>query len=66
MRDFNFEEPPAGDAATDISTECQRQLLPLVHEIVRAASAVGWNQSDVLLALAEIAWDMYEEGRRDL
>ncbi|MBM7043722.1 MULTISPECIES: hypothetical protein [Rhizobium] len=66
MVKFNFGEPPAGDAAADISTECQRQLLPLIDEIVRAAVAAGWNQKDVLLALVDLSWDLYEDRRGDL
>jgi hypothetical protein len=62
---FNFDGPPVGDAAVDISAECQRQLLPLVREIVQAAVAAGWSQDDVLLAFVELAWDLYEK-RRDL
>jgi hypothetical protein len=65
MVEFNFDAPPVGDAATDISTECQRQLQPHVREIVRAAVVAGWNQKDVLLALVELAWDLYEERRFD-
>jgi hypothetical protein len=61
--EFNFAEPPVEDADIDISIECQRQLAPIVHEIVQMA---GWNRKDVLLALADLAWDLYEEGRDDL
>jgi hypothetical protein len=66
MVEFNFDGPPVGDAATDLSSECQRQLLPIVQETVRAAVAAGWNQKDVLLALVELAWDLYETHREDL
>jgi hypothetical protein len=66
MVGLNFEKPPVGDATTDISTECQRQLLPLIDEIVQAAVAAGWNQNDVLLALVELTWDLYEDRRADL
>lgn len=66
MVGLNFEGPPAGDAVTDISTECQRQLLPLIDEIVQAAVAAGWNQKDVLLALVELTWDLYEDRGADL
>jgi len=66
MVKFNFGEPPADEAAADISTECQRQLRPLVDEIIQAAVAAGWNQKDVLLALADLAWDLYEDRRCDL
>lgn len=66
MVKFNFSEPPAGDAAVDISTECQRQLLPLIDEIVCTAVAAGWNQKDVLLALVDLSWDLYEDRRGDL
>ncbi|CAN7703068.1 hypothetical protein LJR251_005683 [Rhizobium rhizogenes] len=64
--EFNFAEPPVEDADIDISIECQRQLAPIVHEIVQMALAAGWNRKDVLLALADLAWDLYEEGRDDL
>lgn len=66
MVEFNFEKPSVGDAATDISTECKRQLLPLIHEIVGAAAAAGWNRKDVLLALVDLTWDLYEDRRCDL
>ncbi|ACM30131.1 hypothetical protein MOV66_31210 [Agrobacterium sp. SHOUNA12C] len=66
MVEFNFTEPPAGDAAADISSECQRQLLPVVQEMVESAVVAGWNQKDVLLALVDLAWDLYEKRRGDL
>ncbi|MBB3609426.1 hypothetical protein [Rhizobium sp. BK602] len=66
MVEFKFGEPPVGDAADDISTECQRQLQPIINQIVQAAVAAGWNQKDVLLALVETAWDLYEKRRGDL
>lgn len=65
MMKFNFDRPPVGDAV-DISAECQRQLLPLVREIVQAAVAAGWSQDDVLLAFVELTWDLYEKRRDDL
>ncbi|MEZ2221748.1 hypothetical protein [Rhizobium sp. RCC_161_2] len=65
MADFNFDEPPAADAAIDIATECQRQLRPLVHDILQAAVVAGWSQKDVLLALVDVAWDLYEDRRGD-
>lgn len=65
MVEFNFNEPPAGDAAADISSECQRQLLPIVQEMVQAAVVAGWNQKDVLLALVDLGWDLYENHRDD-
>lgn len=64
MMKFNFEGPPVGGG--DISAGCQRQLLPLVSEIVQAAVAAGWSQDDVLLALVELSWDLYEKRRGDL
>ncbi|WP_404927707.1 hypothetical protein [Mesorhizobium sp. ORM16] len=63
---FNFDGPPVDQSAVDISMACQRQLLPLVREIVQAAVAAGWNQDDVLLGFVELAWDLYEERRDDL
>ncbi|TPK75657.1 hypothetical protein FKO01_10535 [Mesorhizobium sp. B2-3-3] len=63
---FNFDGPPVGDDALDISVECQAQLLPLIREIVQAAVAAGWSQDDVLLAFVELAWDLYEKRRGDL
>jgi len=63
MMKFNFEGPPVEDG--DISAGCQRQLLPLVREIVQAAVAAGWNQDDVLLAFVELTWDLYEKRRAD-
>ncbi|MFB9981792.1 hypothetical protein ACFSQQ_25115 [Mesorhizobium kowhaii] len=64
MVKFNFDRPPVGDAA-DMSAECQRQLLPLLREIVQAAVAAGWNEEDVLLGFVELAWDLYEKRRSD-
>ncbi|PZV39956.1 hypothetical protein B5V02_02640 [Mesorhizobium kowhaii] len=61
---FNFDGPPAGDAV-DMSAECQRQLLPLLREIVQAAVAAGWSEEDVLLGFVELAWDLYEKRRGD-
>lgn len=66
MVEFNFDKPPVGAAAADITTEFQRQLLPLVNEIVRAAVAAGWNRKDVLLALVDVGWDLYENSGKDL
>ncbi|WP_374190711.1 hypothetical protein [Rhizobium rhizogenes] len=63
--EFNFDEPSVGDAAADISIKCQRQLLPFVQEIAQAAVTAGWNQKDVLLAIVDLAWDLYEERRDD-
>ncbi|AGB74170.1 MULTISPECIES: hypothetical protein [Rhizobium] len=62
MVEFKFSEPPRGKAE-DLSSECQRQLQPIVSEIVQAAAAAGWNQKDVLLAMVDVAWDLYEKGR---
>lgn len=64
MMKFNFESPPAGDAV-DVLAECQRQLLPLVREIIQAAVAAGWSQEDVLLTFVELTWDLYEKRRGD-
>ena len=66
MVKFNFDGPPVDDETVDTSAECQRQLLPLVHEIVQAAAAAGWNRDDVLLAFVELAWDLHENRRDDL
>ncbi|MEI9419717.1 hypothetical protein O7A70_00785 [Mesorhizobium sp. Cs1299R1N1] len=62
MMIFNFEGPGDGD----MSPDCQDQLLPLINGIVQAAVAVGWNRDDVLLAVVELAWDLYENRRGDL
>jgi hypothetical protein len=64
MVKFNFDGLPAGDAV-DMSAECQRQLLPLLREIVQAAVAAGWSEEDVLLGFVELAWDLYEKRRGD-
>lgn len=66
MVKLNFDGPPVGDAAADISGECQRQFLPVICEIVRAGVAAGWREEDVLLALVELAWSLYEKQRSDL
>ncbi|MGZ9719546.1 hypothetical protein [Rhizobium miluonense] len=66
MVEFKFSDPPLGNGTDEISSECQRQLLPIVNEIVRAAAAAGWNEKDVLLAMADVAWDLYEKRRGDL
>ncbi|WP_214472116.1 hypothetical protein [Mesorhizobium sp. dw_380] len=63
MMRFNFEGPPMGRPGIDMSAECQRQLRPLIREIVQEAVAAGWNQDDVLLAFVEVAWDLYEQRR---
>ncbi|CAN7363685.1 hypothetical protein [Mesorhizobium sp. LjRoot246] len=62
---FNFDGPPGDDADIDISAECQRQLLPLIREIVQAAVAAGWSEEDVLLGFVDLAWDLYENRRDD-
>ncbi|MBZ9807315.1 hypothetical protein LB542_13120 [Mesorhizobium sp. BR1-1-9] len=62
---FNFDGPPVDESEADIPLACQRQLLPLVGEIVEAAVAAGWDKDDVLLAFVELAWDLYEKGRGD-
>jgi hypothetical protein len=65
MMQFDFDGPPMGYAAINLSTECERQLLPLLYEIVEAAVAAGWSRDDILLALVELTWDMYEERSGD-
>jgi hypothetical protein len=62
MARFDFGSPPTGDAQ-DLLTECERQLLPVVNEIVQSAVAAGWNKEDVLLALVDLSWELYEEHR---
>lgn len=64
MVEIKFNEPPRGNAK-DLSSECQRQLKPIVSEIVEAAAAAGWNEKDVLLAMVDVAWDLYEKRRDD-
>jgi hypothetical protein len=63
---LKFDGPSVGEAAACTSADCQRQLLPLVGEIVRTAVAAGWSEEDVLLALVELAWDLHEKRRGDL
>lgn len=65
MVELKFDKPPLGNSADDIASECRRQLQPIVHEIVRAAVAAGWDRKDVLLAIADVAWDLYERHRGD-
>lgn len=60
---FDFSGPPTGDAASDVLAECERQMRPVIHEIVQSAAVAGWNPDDVLLTLVEISWDMYENRR---
>lgn len=61
---FDFDSPPSGDAVNP-SAECERQLRPLIAEIVESAVAAGWSADDVLLTLVELSWDMYEQRRGD-
>ena len=63
---IDFDSPPAGNGDVNLLAECERQLLPLVRGIVDAAVAAGWSQEDVLLAMVELSWDMYEKRRGDL
>ena len=66
MVGFDFDSPPADSAEVNLSAECERQLLPLVRGIVDAAVAAGWRREDVLLAMVELSWDLYEKRRGDL
>jgi hypothetical protein len=66
MVGFDFDSPPADSAEVNLSAECERQLLPLVRGIVDAAVAAGWSREDVLLAMVELSWDLYEKRRGDL
>jgi hypothetical protein len=66
MVGFDFDSPPADSAEVNLSAECERQLLPLVCGIVQAAVAAGWSREDVLLAMVELSWDLYEKRRGDL
>ncbi|TRC97465.1 hypothetical protein FJV76_00725 [Mesorhizobium sp. WSM4303] len=66
MVGFDFDSPPADSAELNLSAECERQLLPLVCGIVEAAVAAGWSREDVLLAMVELSWDLYEKRRGDL
>jgi len=66
MVKFNFDGPPIGDDAADISAECHRQFLPLLREIVRDGVAAGWSEEDILLTLLDLAWDLYEKRRGEL
>ncbi len=65
MGRFDFRSPPTASDDINLSAECERQLLPLVREIVEAAVAAGWSQEDVLLAMVELSWDLYEGRRGD-
>lgn len=65
MGKFDFDGPPAGDGTGDLATECERQLRPLILQIVQSAEAAGWSRKDVLLAIVELAWDLYEGRRAD-
>ncbi|WP_202308992.1 MULTISPECIES: hypothetical protein [unclassified Mesorhizobium] len=60
---FDFGSPPAGDADGDLLAECERQLCPILNEIVQSAVEAGWSREDVLLTLVELSWDMYEKTR---
>ncbi|MBA1142000.1 hypothetical protein [Mesorhizobium neociceri] len=66
MVGFDFDSPPADSAEVNLSAACERQLLPLVCGIVEAAVAAGWSREDVLLAMVELSWDLYEKRRGDL
>lgn len=66
MIKFNFDGPSVDNADAGLSAECQGQLLHFIDEIVRQATASGWKEDDVLLALVEVAWDRYEKRRGDL
>jgi hypothetical protein len=66
MVGFHFDSPPADSTEINLSAECERQLLPLVCGIVEAAVAAGWSREDVLLAMVELSWDLYEKRRGDL
>jgi hypothetical protein len=63
MAKFDFSSPPTGPDSNQLLVECERQLRPLVDEIVQAAVTAGWSVEDVLLSLVELSWDMYEERR---
>lgn len=65
MVKFDFDNSPLGNAV-DPSVECERQLRPLIIEIVESAVAAGWSADDVLLTLVELSWNMYEQHRGDL
>lgn len=65
MGKFDFDSPPVADGTEDLAAECERQLRPLILEIVQSAEAAGWSRKDVLLAIVELAWDLYEERRAD-
>ncbi|HWK66574.1 MAG TPA: hypothetical protein VNS34_16725 [Rhizobiaceae bacterium] len=62
---FNFKGPATDEDGSDVLAECERQMRPVVHEIVQSAVTAGWSPDDVLLTLVEISWDMYES-RREL
>ena len=66
MVKFDFAGPPAENENDELLVECERQLRPLVDDIIQAAVTVGWSREDVLLSLVEVSWSMYEESRDGL
>lgn len=65
MMELNFAPAPQSEDADDLARECQRRLQPIIKEVVRTAVVAGWSESDVLLAMADLAWDLYERCRSD-
>lgn len=63
--ELNFARPPQSNDANDLAGECQHLLQPIIREVVRTAVAAGWSERDVLLAMADVAWDLYEGRRSD-
>ncbi len=63
--ELNFTPASQSEDVDDLARECQRRLQPIISEVVRTAVAAGWNESDVLLATAEVAWKLYEGYRSE-
>ncbi len=63
--ELNFPPAPQSEDTDNLAKECQCCLQPIINEVLRTAVAAGWSESDVLLAMADLAWDLYERCRSD-
>ncbi len=63
--ELNFPPAPPSEDADDLARECRGCLQPIIREVVQIAVAAGWSERDVLLAMTDIAWELYEERRGD-